>query len=79
MFSIIFSAYFIFLLSFRFHVLIGFPVGVSLFGVLLGIFRRMAKKDSQAWKIFWRHIKYKGFYPARGRFGAFQISMRDFK
>jgi type IV secretory pathway TrbD component len=80
--SLILSAYFIFLLTFRFTFFIGLPVGLSMLCFFLFLFRRMAKEDSHAWKVFLRHLKYrghKGFYPARGRFGAFQSPIRDFK
>lgn len=77
--SAMFCGYMIYLLSFRYNIFIGFGVGLSLWTVLLYVLRRMAQADPQMWQVFNRHIKYKAFYPARGRFDALQPIIRDFK
>lgn len=74
-----FCAYMVYLLSFRYNLLIGMLVGVSLWVVCLMVLRRMAIADPQMWKVFNRHIKYKAFYPAHGRFDAVAPTVHDFK
>ena len=40
--------------------------GVLWFGCI-GIFRQIAKADPQMSRVYARHIKYRGYYPARSR------------
>lgn len=73
------SGYMSYLLSFRFNVFLGLGVGVALWCFCLYLLRKMANADPQMWQVFNRHLKYKAFYPARGRFDAVQPTLRDFK
>lgn len=40
--------------------------GLLWFGCI-GIFRQVAKSDPQMSRVYARHIKYRGYYPARSR------------
>lgn len=40
-------------------------IGVALWFVCFGLFRKMAKADPQMSKLYIRHIKYQYYYPAR--------------
>jgi len=77
--SMMFCAYLIYLVSFRYNIFVGIGAGLSLWGVCLALLQRLAKADPQMWAVLNRHFKYKAFYPARGRFDAPQPVLRDFK
>lgn len=79
MVSAIFSLYMTFLITMRFAIWYGIPVGLVLWTVCIEILRRMAKADPQMCSVFFRHIKYKSFYPARGRFNARTKLIRGFR
>jgi type IV secretion system protein VirB3 len=68
-----------FVLSFRFHVLVGAPIGIGswLLGIL--ILRKLAETDNQMSEVAVRHFKYRDFYPARARFDSFQPNYPDYK
>jgi type IV secretion system protein VirB3 len=69
-FSVMFCTYMTYLICMRYSVWLGVGVGGSFWLVSLFLLRRLAKIDPQMWQVFNRHIKYKAFYPARGRFDA---------
>lgn len=79
MFFAIFSLYMTFLITMRFKWWIGIGAGYAIWSGSMWILRRMGRADPQMMQVFNRHIKYKSFYPARGRFNAFNKTIRDFK
>ncbi len=77
--SMFFCTYMTYLLSYRFGVFYSAFVGGGLWTLIIFLVRLMAKADEQMWAVVKRHLKYKAFYPARGRFDAFTPVIRDFK
>jgi len=77
--AMIFCGYMTYLLTFRFGVVEGFLTGGLLWGVLIYLARLLAQSDEQMWEVVKRHMKYRPFYPARGRFDAPAPIIRDFK
>lgn len=73
------SAYVVYLLTMRFNMLYGGGAGLALWLVGIAILRRLADHDPQMWAVLTRARKYRGFYPARGRFDAPSPSFKDFK
>lgn len=51
--------------SWRFGISLAAVIG--LWGIGMGFFRSFAKFDAQGFGIYWRHIKYRGFYPATAK------------
>ena len=53
--------------------LVSWRFGISLAAVIIlwivgmGFFRNFAKYDAQGFGIYWRHIKYRAFYPATAK------------
>lgn len=45
-------------------------VGAGVWLVGAGVLRAMGKADPVMSKVYLRHIRYRGYYPARSRFGA---------
>jgi type IV secretion system protein VirB3 len=77
--SMIFCGYMAYLLTFRHGVVTGIVVAGTLWAVLIFLARLMARADEQMWQVVKRHLKYRAFYPARGRFDAPVPLIRDFK
>lgn len=62
-----------------FGIIAGAVTGMFLYVVLMFVVLRMGKADLQLSRVFFRHLKYRSFYPARGRFSAPLPNVRDFK
>lgn len=62
-----------------FGITVGATAGVILYVVLMFVVLRMGKADLQLSRVFSRHLKYRSFYPARGRISAPLPNVRDFK
>lgn len=45
--------------------LVGLVVGILLWISLVPVLRYLAKRDPQMFKVYMRHVRYKGYYPAR--------------
>lgn len=73
------SLYFAYLLTVRFNLLYGIAAAASLWLLGIGVLRKLAKNDPQMWAVLKRARKYRGFYPARGRFDAPAPRYPDFK
>lgn len=73
------AGYLGYLLTMRFGIHFGLPIGGGLWSACLFVLRRMGAADPQMWPIFLRSKRYKSFYPARGRFDAFFQNYKDFK
>lgn len=73
------SIYIAFVLSARFAWWTGIVAGGALWFSGMWILRRMGRADPYMLQVFNRHIKYKSFYPARGRVNAFNKNIKDFK
>lgn len=71
--------YLAYILSVRFGPLYGVPLAGGIWLVGIGILRRMATSDPQMWLVLKRARRYRGFYPARGRFDARSRQYPDFK
>lgn len=74
-----FVLYLAYLLSVRFGIFYGVPLAGAGWLVGIGILKRMANSDPQMWAVLKRARKYRGFYPARGRFDARLRQFHDFK
>lgn len=79
MLAAILSLYLTFIITMRFQWWMGIIVGFSIWSGSMWALRRMGKADPQMIEVFMRHIRYKSFYPARGRFTARTKNIRDFK
>lgn len=77
--AMIFCGYMAYLLTFSYGFIPGVITAGTLWGVLLFLARLMAQSDEQMWQVVKRHLKYRAFYPARGRFDAPVPLIRDFK
>jgi len=75
----IFSSYMAFIVSMRFAWYYGVPLGLVIWMVSMAILQRMGKADPQMCRVFYRHIFYKSYYPARGRLYARNKFIRGFK
>lgn len=73
------SAYAAYILTIRFGIWYGIPAAGGLWLVGISILRKLAKSDPQMWDVLKRARKYRGFYPARGRFDAPYSKVKDFK
>lgn len=73
------SVYLVYLLTVRFNLLYGLGAGTALWFAGIGVLRKLAQHDPQMWAVLRRARKYRGFYPARGRFNAPSPSFPDFK
>lgn len=62
--ALVIPVYLMFILSVRFGLYIGVPVGVGLLTACLSGAVWMAKRDPQFTKVFRRALGYRGFYPA---------------
>lgn len=76
--ALLIAAYFGFIFSMSGHILKGILIGMGVWTFLVGILRRMGKADMQLMSVFWRHLKYKAFFPAHGRFGAWVPDFKPF-
>jgi type IV secretion system protein VirB3 len=47
--------------------LVAAAIGLGLWIALTGIFRMMAKADPYMTRVYLRHLRYAGYYPARAR------------
>lgn len=65
--SVAVPVYLMFILSVRFGLFIGIPVGATLLTVGLAIGNWMAKRDPQFTSVFRRALRYRGYYPATSR------------
>lgn len=72
-------AYLGFITSMRYGIYYGIPVGGVLWGIWVSLMRYMAMRDPLMSKVWRRAIKYRAFYPARGRIHARSPQYRDFK
>lgn len=77
--SAMFSGYMGYMVTMRFGLYWGLPVGIALWAVFIFLLRKMAIADPQMWSVFNRSKQYKSFYPARGRFDGYQPRYKDFK
>lgn len=77
--SMMFAAYLAYMITMRYGIWWGVPVGGSLWGTAIFFLRRMAVADPQMWSVLKRAKQYKPFYPARGRFDASLPAIKDFK
>jgi type IV secretory pathway TrbD component len=68
--TMIFCGYMAYLLTFSYGFLWGVTVAGTLWMILLFLARLAAQSDEQMWQVVKRHLKYRAFYPAQGRFGA---------
>ncbi|MCY0853035.1 VirB3 family type IV secretion system protein [Cupriavidus sp. D39] len=73
------TVYLAYILTLRFGMFVAVPVCGVVWLLGMAILRRMATSDPQMWAVLKRARKYKGFYPARGRFDAPQPQYRDYK
>lgn len=62
-----------------FGITIGGVTGSVLYIILMFVVLRMGKSDLQLSRVFSRHLKYRSYYPARGRFTAPLPNVSDFK
>jgi type IV secretion system protein TrbD len=68
--SVLLCLYLAYVMTYGFGWKLGIPVPGALWACLIFLLRRFALKDPLMSSVFWRHRKYKSFYPARGRFSA---------
>jgi type IV secretory pathway TrbD component len=57
----------------------GVPTGAVLWGIWIALMREMALRDPLMSRVVRRSMRYRAFYPARGRIHAPSPSYRDFK
>jgi type IV secretion system protein VirB3 len=75
--SLLLGGYVGFIATVSFGVLIGGFLGILVWGVLALAAHKAGKVDPFFFDIALRHIRYRAFYPARGRFKAFQPKIRE--
>ncbi|WP_458218852.1 conjugal transfer protein TrbD [Paracidovorax citrulli] len=73
------ALYLVFVMTLRYGLIFGVPIGIVFWGVWIALLRRMTKHDPQIREVYMRHRKYKAFYPARGRFNAPSPAYKDFR
>lgn len=71
------GAYVGFISTVGFGIWIGVPLGVLVWGLLTFLAYRAGKADPFFIDIFIRSLRYKSFYPAHGRFDAFQREYKE--
>ena len=76
--SMLLCAYLAYVMTYGFGWQIGLPIPGILWAFLIFVLRRFALKDPYMSKVFWRHRKYKSYYPARGRFNAPTPLIKDY-
>lgn len=62
-----------------FGITVGGVTGAVLYIILMFVVLRMGKTDLQLSRVFSRHLKYRSYYPARGRIAAPLPNVTDFK
>lgn len=77
--SMMFAGYLGYMITMRFGIWWGVPVGALVWVCLIYLLRKMAIADPDMWSILRRAKQYKSFYPARGRFSAPLPRVKDFK
>jgi len=77
--GLLISIYLAFITTMRYSLYYGIPLGVILWGIWLSLMRFMALKDPLMSKVVRRSLKYRSYYPARGRLHAPMPSYKDFK
>lgn len=75
--SLLLGAYVGFIATVAFGLLLGVPLGIFIWGVLAYAANKAGKVDPFFFDVALRHIRYRNFYPARGRFGAFLPKLRE--
>jgi type IV secretory pathway TrbD component len=75
--SLLLGAYVGFIGTVSFGLLLGGFLGILVWGVLALAAHRAGKTDPFFFDIALRHIRYRGFYPARGRFNAYLPKLRE--
>lgn len=76
-FSIALGAYLAFITSVAFGIWYGIPVGLAVWGVGTYFAHKMGKADPYFIDVFFRAIRYRGYYPAKGRFNATARKLRE--
>lgn len=77
--SLMLSVYLGYMITMRYGIWWGVPVGGAMWVAAIYCLREMASADPHMWPILRRAKQYKAFYPARGRFDAPQPAIKDFK
>ncbi|ACT52130.1 conjugal transfer protein (plasmid) [Methylovorus glucosotrophus SIP3-4] len=70
LFALLLSIYFAFIYSLTVGLWQAAVVSLSIWGISMAVLTRMGKHDMQMLKVYWRHRKYKTFYPAKGRLNS---------
>jgi type IV secretion system protein VirB3 len=77
--SLLFSVYLGYLITMRYGIWWGVPIGGVLWCSAIYCLREMAIADPNMWAVLQRAKQYRAFYPARGRFDAPLPAIKDFK
>ncbi|CAB3755847.1 conjugal transfer protein TrbD [Paraburkholderia humisilvae] len=77
--GLLISIYLGFITSMRYSVYYGIPLGAGAWAVWISLMRVMALKDPLMSKVVRRSMKYRSYYPARGRLHAPTPSYPDFR
>lgn len=75
--SLLLGAYVGFIATVAFGLLWGIVLGLFVWAVLAYAAHKAGKVDPFFFDVALRHIRYRNFYPARGRFSAFLPNLRE--